>query len=61
VLTILAYAWVIKGMILVYSPHFARDAIQFVTQSPQRLRFLSAIGVAYGVLILALAIFVYPS
>ena len=36
VLTLLAYYWVIAGMVLVYSPHLWRDAIHYVTRSPQR-------------------------
>jgi uncharacterized protein YjeT (DUF2065 family) len=61
VLTVLAYVWVIAGMFLVYSPHYGRDAIQFLTQSPQRLRLFSWPGVVYGALIVALGIFVYQS
>jgi hypothetical protein len=60
-LTVMAYLWVIIGMILVYSPHYGRDAIQFVTQSPQRLRLFSWPGVAYGALVIALGIFVFQS
>jgi hypothetical protein len=60
-LTLLAYWWVIAGMILVYSPHYGRDAIQYITDSPQRVRFFAWPGVAYGALVIALAIFVYPS
>ena len=39
VVTILAYYWVIAGMVLVYSPHLGRDAVVYATQTPQRLRF----------------------
>jgi len=60
VLTVLAYWWVIGGMVLVYSPHTWRDAIQYVTQTPQRLRLFSWPGVGLGVLIVVLGIFVYP-
>ncbi|HEX4140107.1 MAG TPA: hypothetical protein VHY09_07145 [Candidatus Methylacidiphilales bacterium] len=61
VLTVLAYVWVIIGMFLVYSPHYGRDAIQFLTQSPQRLRLFAWPGVVYGALIIVLGIFVYQS
>lgn len=61
VMTILAYYWVIAGMALVYSPHLWRDAIQYVTQTPQRLRFFSWPGVIFGLLLLVLGLFVYPS
>ncbi len=60
VIKVMAYVWVVIGMTLVYSPHYGRDAIQFITQSPQRLRLFSWPGVAFGVLIVALGVFVYP-
>jgi hypothetical protein len=60
VLTILAYIWVIKGMVLVYSPHVLRDWIDFATRTPQRLRLLSWPGVIFGVVLMALGFFVYP-
>jgi uncharacterized protein YjeT (DUF2065 family) len=60
VLTILAYWWVIAGMILVYSPHRWRDLINYMTQTPERLRSASWPGVIFGVLLIALGIFVYP-
>jgi hypothetical protein len=60
VLTLLAYWWVIAGMVLVYSPHRGRDAIQFITDSPQRLRLFAWPGVGLGALIIVLAIAVYP-
>jgi hypothetical protein len=61
VIKIVAYWWVILGMVLVYSPHKGRDAIQFLTQTPQRLRLLSWPGVGLGALLIVLGIFVYPS
>lgn len=60
VMTLLAYYWVIAGMILVYSPHLWRDAIHYVTRSPQRARAFSWPGVAFGLLLIGLGIFVYP-
>ena len=60
VMTLLAYYWVIAGMVLVYSPHLWRDAIQFVTATPQRFRLFSWPGVVFGVLLIALGVFVYP-
>src|SRR5258708_17462798 len=39
VMTLLAYYWVIGGMVLVYSPHLWRDVINYVTQTPQRLHW----------------------
>jgi hypothetical protein len=60
VMTILAYYWVVAGMMLVYSPHLGRDALNFVTQTPQRLRLFSWPGVLFGVILIVLGIFVYP-
>ena len=60
VMTLLAYYWVIAGMVLVYSPHLWRDAIMYVTATPQRLRLFSWPGVVFGVALIALGIFVYP-
>ena len=60
VMTILAYYWVIAGMVLVYSPHLWRDGINYVTKTPERLRWSSWPGVAFGAVLIALGIFVYP-
>jgi hypothetical protein len=60
VLTLTAYWWVIAGMVLVYSPHYGRDAVLYATQSAQRLRLFAWPGVGLGALIVALGIFVYP-
>jgi uncharacterized protein YjeT (DUF2065 family) len=60
VMTLLAYYWVIAGMVLVYSPHLWRDAINYVTVTPKRLRMFSWPGVVFGALLIALGIFVYP-
>jgi hypothetical protein len=60
VMTLLAYYWVIAGMVLVYSPHLWRDAINYVTQTPQFLALFSWPGVVFGVVLIALGIFVYP-
>ena len=61
VMTLLAYWWVIAGMALVYSPHLWRDAIQYVTQTPQRLRLFSWPGVVFGVVLIVLGFFVDPA
>ena len=60
VMTVLAYYWVIAGMVLVYSPHLWRDAVQYVTATPERFRLFSWPGVVFGVVLIALGIFVYP-
>jgi hypothetical protein len=60
VMTLLAYFWVIAGMVLVYSPHVSRNIVDYLTRTPQRVRLFSWPGVAFGVGLLALAIWVYP-
>ena len=60
VMTLMAYYWVIAGMVLVYSPHLWRDAINYATKTPQRLRLFSWPGAVFGLVLIALGIFVYP-
>src|SRR5471032_3026778 len=60
VMTILAYWWVIAGMVLIYSPHLWRDMINYMTKTPERLRSASWPGVVFGVVLITLGIFVYP-
>jgi hypothetical protein len=60
VIKILAYWWVIVGMVLVYSPHLGRDAIQYITKTSERARMFAWPGVVFGVVLIALGIFVYP-
>jgi hypothetical protein len=60
VIKIVAYAWVLKGMVLVYSPHRGRDMIQFISDTPQRLQLFSWPGVALGLVLIGLGIFAYP-
>jgi hypothetical protein len=59
-MTLLAYAWVIMGMVLVYSPHLCRDAVLFITKTPGRFRAFAWPGVVFGGVLVALGIFVYP-
>lgn len=59
VMTVLAYVWAITGMVLVASPYYLRDVLDFVLKTPQRCRLFSVVGVAFGAVILALGLFVY--
>jgi hypothetical protein len=61
VVTVVACAWVIKGMILVYSPHVGRKWIDWAAQDTERMRVLAWPGVAAGLLLVVLGIWVYPS
>jgi hypothetical protein len=60
VMTIIAYAWVIMGMVLVYSPHLGRDALHYLSLTPQRCRAFSWPGAVLGVVLIGLGLFVYP-
>jgi hypothetical protein len=60
VMTVLAYYWVVAGMVLVYSPHLGRDAIHFVSRTPPRLRLFAWAGAVFGLVLVVLGIFVYP-
>jgi len=61
VVTILAYGWVIAGMILVYSPHVGRKWIDWASENTEHMRVLAWPGVAAGLLLIVLGIWVYPS
>jgi hypothetical protein len=60
VMTLLAYGWVVLGMILVYSPHLGRDAILYMTATTRRCQFAAWPGVAFGLLLIVLALAFYP-
>ena len=61
VVTLLSYVWVIAGMVLVYSPHIGRNAVFWITRTEEQTRVFCWPGVALGLLLLVLGIFVYPS
>jgi hypothetical protein len=61
VVTLLAYVWVIAGMVLVYSPHIGRKALDWAAENTERMRVLGWPGVAAGLLLIVLGIWVYPS
>jgi hypothetical protein len=61
VVTLLAYGWVIKGIILVYSPHVGRGWLDWAVASENRLRVLGWAGAVFGLLLIILGIWVYPS
>ena len=60
VMTLLAYGWVVLGMVLVYSPHVGRNAFSWIISTPERMRLACWPGVAFGVLLIALALIFYP-
>lgn len=59
VLTMLVYMWVIVGIVLMMSPYWLRDAIQWVTASRGRLRLVCSVRLMLGFAILILAWKVY--
>lgn len=59
VLTVLAYMWVVWGICIFSVPHWMRDIIAYGTCSPNRWKWGARVKVAMGVLLLALAFFVY--
>ncbi len=56
-LVLLAYAWVIAGLFLVGMPYLLRDAITWLTGIPIRWKAAALGGVAYGVALVASAVF----
>lgn len=58
-LPILAYAWIIGGMFLVGMPYLMRDWVQWATSGRSRWKMLSVSGLAYGALLLVVAVIDY--
>lgn len=59
VITILAYLFIIKGMVMVASPYLARDAMTWTFARASRQRALTLAGLGLAVLLLGLGLFVY--
>ncbi|MSU62188.1 MAG: hypothetical protein EXS31_07310 [Pedosphaera sp.] len=59
VLSVLAYGWIIAGIWLTISPWRLRDWLNWVTKSHARLRLFSTVRLAFGLLLLALGLFVF--
>ncbi len=59
VITVWAYIWVIAGMWFTISPWRFRDLINWATASEQRVRVLSGVRCAFGLLVLVLGLTVY--
>lgn len=58
-LPLLAYAWIGVGMFLVGMPFLMRDWIQWATGNAGRWKLLALAGVAYGALLLVVAVVDY--
>lgn len=59
VMTVVAYAWAIKGIVLVGWPYLMRDAVDIALATPTRCRFCSLAGVFFGAVLIGLGVFVY--
>jgi hypothetical protein len=59
VVTVFGYLWVIAAIWMTVAPHHLRDAIGFFMTNDQRCRGICAAGVAVGVTLIGLGIFVY--
>ncbi|MSR67190.1 MAG: hypothetical protein EXS24_07455 [Pedosphaera sp.] len=59
VITVLAYVWVIGGMIFVAAPHRLRDIIACNTRTVERLRLICVVRFAFGLVLIFLALTVY--
>lgn len=58
-LPILAYAWIIAGMFFVGMPYLMRDGITWLLAKPSRWNLAVWSGIAYGALLLVLAVTTY--
>jgi hypothetical protein len=59
VMTVTAYGMVVAGMWLTISPWRWRDALQFMLANDRRCRLVCAAAVAFGIVLVALGIWVY--
>ena len=59
VVTVVAYVFVVAGMVLVVSPYRLRDSIEWSTRNRTRTRWISAAGAAVGIAICILAATAY--
>lgn len=59
VMTLLAYAWAVYGMVLVVSPFRFRQLAEYITDNSNRFRGGNLAGLAAGVLLLVLGVVVY--
>lgn len=56
-LVLVGYAWATAGLFLVGMPYLLRDAITWVSHTPLRWKIAAAAGLAWGLVVLALAVF----
>jgi hypothetical protein len=59
VITVTAYAYIIAGIFFVASPYLLRDLLTWFYKTDSRAKLGTIAGIIFGVLVLALGIFVY--
>jgi hypothetical protein len=59
VMTVLAYVWVVMGIVLVLSPFRFRQIVEFATRTDARCRVGGLLRSAFGLLLLALGMTVF--
>lgn len=59
VITVAAYAYVVFGILFVAAPYLMRDMLTWFYRADRRGKLAAAGGVAFGLLLLGLGIFVY--
>ena len=59
VMTLLAYAWAVYGMVLVVSPFRFRQLAEYITASRKRFRSGNLVGLGAGIVLLVLGAAVY--
>ncbi len=59
VITVIAYAWVMAGIMLVLAPYWFRHAVEFATRTNRRCVLLGLVRMAVGALVLLLGLKVY--
>lgn len=59
IVTLTAYFYVLVGMFFVGAPYLMRDAFEWIYRTESRAKIAAGSGVAFGVLLLGLGLFVY--
>jgi hypothetical protein len=59
VLVVAAYVWIVAAMWWMISPWRLRDIIQWATATPERLRKIAAVRLAFGLLVIVLGVTAY--
>jgi hypothetical protein len=59
VLVLIAYLWIVAGMLMVAAPHFLRDWIDFILSRPGLFRRWMRVKGVIGLGLIGLGLFVY--